>query len=152
VWGIVAGPDDGDGTLDRLLSERAKLGLIERLAILPEGLWGRDRAQAFADADAFCLPSATENFGNAALEAAAVGLPVVISDACGGAEWLEPQGTRIIPYADIELLAEALRHVLTKPSVRRASEAASPRIRAALSWDVVATRQHEIYKELLGRR
>lgn len=152
VWGIVAGPDDRDGTLNRLLSERARLGLTERLAVLPEGLWGRDRAQAFADADAFCLPSATENFGNAALEAAAVGLPVVISDACGAAEWLEPEGTRVVPYGDIELLAQALRDVLENATVRRASEAAAPRIRDSLSWNAAASRQSQIYDELLVLR
>jgi len=152
IRGIVAGPDDGDGTLDRLLSERASLHLTERLAVLPEGLWGSDRAQAFADADAFCLPSATENFGNAAFEAAAVGLPVVISDACGAAEWLEPEGTRVVPYANIELLSEALRDVLENGNVRGASEAAAPRIREALSWQAVARRQHEIYEGLLALR
>ncbi|MHB8589526.1 MAG: glycosyltransferase [Candidatus Dormibacteraceae bacterium] len=152
VWGIVAGPDEGDGTLDRLLSERARLGLSERLAVLPEGLWGRDRAQAFADADAFCLPSASENFGNAAVEAAAAGLPVVISDACGAAEWLERDAMRIVPYANVESLTQALRDVLENAGVRRASEAAAPRIREALSWNAVASRQHQIYEELLATR
>jgi glycosyltransferase involved in cell wall biosynthesis len=152
ILGIVAGPDEGDGTLDRLLIERASLHLTERLAVLPEGLWGSDRAQAFADADAFCLPSATENFGNAALEAAAVGIPVVISDACGASEWLEPQGTRVVPYADVELLAAALRDVLENANVRRASEAAAPRIRDSLSWNAVASRQSQIYEELLAGR
>jgi glycosyltransferase involved in cell wall biosynthesis len=152
IRGIVAGPDDGDGTLGRLLSERASLNLTERLAVLPDGLWGSDRAQAFADVDAFCLPSATENFGNAAFEAAAVGLPVVISDACGAAEWLDPQGRRVVPYADVELLAEALRDVVENANVRRASEAAAPRIRDTLSWHAVARMQHDIYEELLARR
>ncbi len=150
VWGIVAGPDEGDGTLDRLLSERSRLVLGERLVIVPEGLWGGDRAQAFADVDAFCLPSATENFGNAAVEAAAVSLPVVISDACGAAEWLDPNATRVVPYADVDVLAKALRDVLRDSRARRASEAAAPRIRDALSWDAVARRQHEIYQELLA--
>lgn len=152
ICGIVAGPDDGDGTLGRLLSERTNLNLTERLAVLPEGLWGSDKAQAFADADAFCLPSATENFGNAALEAAAVGLPVVISDACGAADWLEPLGTRVVPYADVGLLAQALRDVLENATVRQASEAAALRIRESLSWSAVATRQSQIYGELLERR
>jgi glycosyltransferase involved in cell wall biosynthesis len=148
VWGIVAGPEDGDGTLGRLLSERARLGLSERLAILPEGLWGRERAQAFADADAFCLSSATENFGNAALEAAAVGMPVVISDACGAAEWLEPQGTRVVPYADVELLAQAIREVIVDPRPRAAAERSAPRLRQTLAWDFVAQLQLEIYQEI----
>jgi glycogen(starch) synthase len=98
------------------------------------------------------LPSATENFGIAALEAAAVGLPVVISDACGAAEWLEPQGTRVVPYADVELLARAIRDVLENPTVSQASEAAAPRIRDSLSWNAAASRQSKIYEELLASR
>ena len=152
IWGIVAGPDAGDGTLARLLAERASLNLTERLAVLPDGLWGSDRAQAFADADAFCLASATESFGNAALEAAAVGLPVVISEAYGAADWLEPKGTRVVPYGNVNLLAEAIRDVVESANVRQASEAAAPRIRDALSWNAVARRQHEIYEELLAPR
>jgi glycosyltransferase involved in cell wall biosynthesis len=152
VWGLVAGPDEGDGTLNRLLAERTRVGLTERLAILPDGLWAGDRAQAIADADAFCLPSATENFGNAALEAGAAGLPVVISDACGAAEWLEPEASRIVPYGDVEALTIGLRDVLENASVRLAAQAAAPRIREALSWSAVAGRQNQIYEELLANR
>jgi len=151
VYGIVAGPDEGDGTLDDLLAERARLSLTKRLAVLPEGLWGRDRAQALADADAFCQPSATENFGNAALEAAAVGLPVVISSECGAAEWLEPKGSRVVPYADVDLIAQAIRDVVKNAIVRRASETAAPALRETLSWQSVARRQEEIYQDVLAR-
>jgi glycosyltransferase involved in cell wall biosynthesis len=151
VWGLVAGPDERDGTLESLQAERARLGLNYRLVILPDGLWGRDRAQAFADADVFCLPSETENFGNAALEAAAAGVPVVISDACGAADWLKPTASRIVPYGNIEALGRALREVLDDPEARRASEAAAPRLRDDLSWDAVAHMQHRIYEEVLAR-
>jgi glycosyltransferase involved in cell wall biosynthesis len=150
VWGIVAGPDEKDGTLDRLLAARTRLGLAERLAILPEGLWGRDRLQAFADADAFCLPSATENFGNAAIEAAAIGIPVVITNTCGGAEWLDSQSSRIVPYGDVVLLAKAVREVLQESSTRAAAEASAPRLRQALDWDVVVRLQVEIYQEVMA--
>jgi glycosyltransferase involved in cell wall biosynthesis len=152
VWGIVAGPDDGDGTLERLLSERARFGLTERLAILSEGLWGTDRAQSFADSDAFCLPSATENFGNAALEAAAVGMPVVISSACGGAEWLDSESTRVVPPGDVALLAKAIREVLQDRGARAAAAASAPGLRRALDWDVIARQQMEIYKDVMARQ
>jgi glycosyltransferase involved in cell wall biosynthesis len=150
VWGIVAGPDAKDGTLDSLLAERARLGLTERLAILPEGLWGLDRAQAFADADAFCMPSATENFGNAALEAAAIGIPVVISSSCGGAEWLDSESTRIVPYGEVALLARALGEVLQDPKARAAAGASAPGLRRALDWEVVARQQAEIYESVMA--
>jgi glycosyltransferase involved in cell wall biosynthesis len=150
VWGIVAGPDGKDGTLDRLVAERARLGLTERLAVLPEGLWGLDRAQAFADADAFCLPSATENFGNSAIEAAAIGIPVVISSSCGGAEWLDSESTRVVPYGDVALLATAIGEVIQDPKARAAAKALAPGLRQALDWEVVARKQVEIYKAVVA--
>jgi glycosyltransferase involved in cell wall biosynthesis len=106
--------------------------------------------QAFADADAFCLPSATENFGNAAIEAAAIGIPVVITNTCGGAEWLDSQSSRIVPYGDVVLLAKAVREVLQESSTRAAAEASAPRLRQALDWDVVVRLQVEIYQEVMA--
>lgn len=145
VWALVAGPDDGDGTLQALLEARRRRSLDERL-VLHGGLWGSDKAQALADADAFCLPSATENFGNAAAEAAAVGLPVVVSDRCGVAEFLDPQASRVTPYGDVAALARAIREVTT-PGVRRAARLAASLVREALDWQTLAGRQLEIYRE-----
>lgn len=72
VWGLVAGPDEGDGALDALLAARRRLRLTERLVVLPLGLWGADKAEALSNADLFCLPSSGESFAIAVAEAAAV--------------------------------------------------------------------------------
>jgi glycosyltransferase involved in cell wall biosynthesis len=152
VWGVVAGPDDGDGTLGRLLAERARLGIVERLAVVDKGLWGRDKAQAFVDADVFCLPSATENFGNAALEASTLGLPVVISRESGASEWLDPSASRVVAHGDVATLAAALADVIGDPGVRAAAEAAAPGLRRQLDWKVIAAQQRAIYAELTDVR
>lgn len=67
-------------------------------------------------ADIFALTSvAVETFSNAALEAAAMGLPAVISDV-GGAQEMFPQGSAgtIYPRNDIGALAEALATSIAK--------------------------------------
>jgi glycosyltransferase involved in cell wall biosynthesis len=46
-------------------------------------LRGKDLSHAYASADVFCFPSASETFGNVVLEAMASGLPVVAPN-CGG--------------------------------------------------------------------
>jgi glycosyltransferase involved in cell wall biosynthesis len=151
VWVVVVGPDEGDGTLEELLSVRQKLGLDRRLVILTDGLWGRDKAQALADADALCLASDSEGFGNSAAEAASVGLPVVVTNTCGVAEWLDPQGSIIVPPGDVDALAGALDRVVHSSGIRAGAQAAASRVRRALDWDHLAAVQAEMYDETRGR-
>jgi glycosyltransferase involved in cell wall biosynthesis len=113
--------------------------------VLPYGLWGRRKEEALVDADAFCLPSATENFGIAAAEAAVAGLPVVVSDRCGVAEWLDPGAARVVPFGQVETLSAALEDVVWKPGIRATARAAAPRMARALDWVTLARRQEQIY-------
>jgi glycosyltransferase involved in cell wall biosynthesis len=151
AWLLVVGPDEGDGTLEQLLSARQSLRLDQQLVILAEGLWGRDKAQALADADVFCLPSDSEGFGNSAAEAASVGLPVVLTNTCGVADWLDHDSSIAVPPRDVEALAGALERVLHSPGFRTNARAAATRIRRALDWDYLGGVQAEIYNEARGR-
>jgi glycosyltransferase involved in cell wall biosynthesis len=119
--------------------------------ILPGGIWGDDRARLFADADAFCIPSATENFGIAAAEAAAVGLPTVVSDNCGVGEWLDPGSSRVVGVGDVAALTAALDALVHDPGASEAARRAAPALRSALSWDRLATLQIGLYEVALGR-
>ena len=161
VWALIAGPDYHDGTLQAIESLRARLDLEDRLLLVPEGLWDGQKAQALADADCFCLPSESENFGTAALEAAGVGLPVVLSDRCGGAELLGPQASVVFDYGDIAGLALALRRcsrtvlrgprleLLRPPCVSRSTGPPSPPTRKASTTRF--SRVQERRDEALGK-
>jgi glycosyltransferase involved in cell wall biosynthesis len=151
TWLLVVGPDEGDGTMDQLRSARHGLGLDKRLVILPRGLWGRDKAQALADADAFCLASDGEGFGNSAAEAASVGIPVVLTNTCGVVDWLDPEASIAVPPRDVDALASALERVLHSPAYRTKARAAATRIRRALDWDYLGGVQAEIYNEARRR-
>jgi glycosyltransferase involved in cell wall biosynthesis len=144
VWGAVVGPDDGDGALEDLRAAVDRLRL-RRVVIEPNGLWGAEKALALADSDAFCLCSATENFGNAPAEAAAVGIPVVVSDRCGVAEFLDGEAHRVVPFGDMASLEAAIDSLLT-PGSRKAAREASESIRSRLSWPAIAREQVEIYE------
>ena len=149
VWALIAGPDYHDGTLQAIESLRARLDLEDRLLLVPKGLWDEQKAQALADADCFCLPSESENFGTAALEAAGVGLPVVLSDRCGGAELLGPQASVVFDYGDIAGLTLALRKVLEDRTAGAAARAAAPALRESLDWATLAADQEGIYDSVL---
>ncbi|HZJ02072.1 MAG TPA: glycosyltransferase [Thermoleophilia bacterium] len=149
VWALIAGPDYHDGTLQAIESLRRRLDLEDRLLVLPKGLWDEQKSQALADADCFCLPSESENFGTAALEAAGAGLPVVLSDCCGGAELLGPQASVVFDYGNIGGLAEALRTVIEDASAGAAARAAAPGLRESLDWATLAADQEGIYESVL---
>jgi glycosyltransferase involved in cell wall biosynthesis len=145
VWVAIVGPDDGDGTVERLRSEFSSRH--ERFRLVSEGLWGDAKGSAYADADMFCLPSATENFGNAAAEAAALGLPVVVTDRCGVSEWLDPAASRTVAFGDAAGLRAAIDRCLD-PAVHDLAHERAQELREALSWDTLARGQIDIYEQV----
>ena len=149
VRGLMVGVDD-DGTMREILRERRRLGLEKTLLIHPQGLWGEGKWGALVDADVFCLFSETENFGNAAAEAACAGTPVVVTDACGVAEWLDPAARKVIPFGDEALLRSALSEILSNPSYKSAAVEGATRLRESLNWTRIAHLQMEIYHSVLG--
>lgn len=147
---VIAGPDDRDGTRQELTRLSAMAGSPSRLFVLADGLWGYEKASAIADADIFCLPSATESFGIAAAEAAALGLPIVLSDRCGGVEWLDDGCTRVFAFGDDDDLLRALKDVIDNNDIRARAKEAAPNIRARLDWAAVAKQQLAMYRSVIG--
>jgi glycosyltransferase involved in cell wall biosynthesis len=149
AWGTIAGPDEKDGTLNKLIELRHDLGIESRCLIIPTGFWGDRKAQLLSDADVLCQPSRSESFGNSAAEAAAVGLPVVATDSCGVADWLGGAAFRTVPYGNLDALRLAIEDLL-RPEMHIAAQQAGDSVRKLLDWDEVARRQSEVYQELVA--
>ena len=79
-------------------------------------LTGSELGAAYASADVFFFPSTTDTYGNVVVEAAAAGLPVVVSDV-GGPRELVLSGIpgEICPARNARAFAEALARVLAAP-------------------------------------
>ena len=129
----------GDGPSRASCSMLAReLGLASRVELLgavpPDGVTAELR-----QADVFVFPSAYESFGIAALEALAVGLPVVASDldalreATGGHAVL-------VPVDDLSAWCDALRRLLSDPAFRETQSAAGRAWAAQFTWDRVVDR------------
>ncbi|MGB2875427.1 MAG: glycosyltransferase [Gaiellaceae bacterium] len=134
---LLIGPDPGE--------EGGALTARLRVAVAPVaarvrfvGELPRDQALAVvARADLAVFPSLWESFGYVALEAMALGTPVVASRAGGLAELIEDGRTGwLVPPADADALAEVLLARLAAPEEsKRVAETA---FKAARSYDVDA--------------
>lgn len=145
VTAVIAGPDD-DGTravLDALIDRHR---LADRVTV--RGWLEADERDALVGRSrCFVLPSVTENFGNAAAEAMALGVPVVVTRGCGIADLVEAAGAGVV-ITDVSELTAALAAVLggDAAAMGRAGRAAV----AALGPAEVSAAQEAIYRRALG--
>jgi len=116
----------GDGPDREAVERRAHaLGLGERMAFLGTRA---DFAELLRHADAFVLPSESESFGVAAIEAASCGVPVFAYRVGGLPEVIAPGAGILVPPLDVEALASALKEVLAEPALARAMGAEARRL------------------------
>ena len=148
VHALIVGPDSGDGTLEELtLASRTIDG---RVHLDPVGKWGTEKLAVLVDADCFALPSLTENFGNAAAEAAAVGVPVVVSDPCGVAEVLDRTVHRVVSPRRPDELTDAIAHLVTPQARSKAGDVAGE-LRSRLDWSRLVDEQLAMYEDVRVR-
>ncbi len=80
-----------------------------------------DPIPAYQRAELFVLPTLEDGFGFVVAEAMASGLPVVVTDCCGAAEWVRPGETGwVVPGGDAEALAGAFRDAIRRRKDLRA--------------------------------
>ncbi|MFI5288086.1 MAG: glycosyltransferase, partial [Polyangia bacterium] len=104
-------------------------------------------------ADAFLLPSASESFGLAALEALSCGVPVVASDVGGLAEVTTDGETGFLrPLGAVDQMAEAVLRLLRDEPLRlRMSQAARASAIARFPREPMVARYEACYRRVLGR-
>lgn len=129
---VVAG--DGD-LLPPAIERSATLGLARHVHFTGF-LAGREVERAFAEADVFVMPSLREPFGLVALEAAARGLPVVLTEPAGVREVLP--SALAVPAGDARALARRLLEVLRRPALRARLSRQGRREARARRWPAVA--------------
>jgi N-acetyl-alpha-D-glucosaminyl L-malate synthase BshA len=102
-------------------------------------------------ADLFLLPSATESFGLAALEAMACAVPVVASAAGGIPEVVEDGTTGFLaPVGDVAAMAERALRVLGDPAAHERLKRNAAARALEFSADRIVPRYEALYQEVLG--
>lgn len=148
TWCLIAGPDDGDGTVEKIAEVCEEFRVQDRIVVVVGGLWGTDKRAALRESDCFCLPSVSETSALATIEAAALSLPVVMSDRCGGAEWLGRDASLVVPFGDAGHLRDAIVTALN-PKMRKAAKENARSIQTSLDWVALARDQVRIYESVL---
>lgn len=105
----------------------------------------------YAAAEMVVMPSHYESFGMVALEAMAMGRPVIASEV-GGLAYLVQDGLNgyHVPTRNPEALAERIYELLTNVNCREEMGRAARRYAERFDWAVIAERIVLVYGRLLG--
>ena len=144
---IVGGGDPGYvGKLHALARDLgARLPQVEWVG----ELWGEDRWKYFQGADLFCLPTHSENFGLAVLEACQVGTPVLTTRGTPWRDWLL-EGRGYLADPTVPSLKEALSQFLHSPPAEISDRARlAVWTREKFSWKNLAPRYLATYRAAL---
>ena len=146
---VLAGPDEGRHAQDlrKMLRGAPSAGSVTFTGPVQGG---RKRA-LFGAAGLFCLPSLTEGFSVAVLEALAWQCPVLITDRCNFDRVAEVQAGRVVPAT-----AEGMRRGLTDLLSAGPDQLAAmgrrgyELVRHNYTWRSVAERMRRLYLWLVG--
>lgn len=136
-------------------------GVAEHLYVIPSilgdaGAQRRFPADAVIDlynaADVFAMPSLSEGFGLAAVEAMAAGLPVVVTDVPGLRHIVcaERDGLLCAPR-DPGGMAHQIGRVLDHPQLARSLSEAAVDTARKYDWRTISSQYLNLYREAIGR-
>ena len=145
---VIAGPDEG-GYKPQVEAALLEAGVSDN-TVWTGMLTGSDKRAAFSSADVFVLPSYSEGFSIAVLEAMASGLPVVISRQCYFPEVADHEAGLVVE-TNVRQVADALAYLLEHPDEGRAmGERGRQSVRDSYTWEAVAEKMIGLYERVLS--
>lgn len=141
--------EDLDQEMARLQQLREDLNIHDVVAFL--GAKDQDiLPNYYAAAELVIMPSHYESFGMVALEAMAMGTPVIASEVGGLAHLVKHGETGFhVPSRDPDALAKRIYELLTNESCREALGANARRYARAYNWSNIVEQMSVVYRELL---
>jgi glycosyltransferase involved in cell wall biosynthesis len=135
----------GDGSEREWLSARMTHGDFRGV------LRGRDLAKAFADMDLFVFPSRTDTFGNVIQEAAASGVPSVVTAEGGPRNLVLPGVTGYSAATDQQFVSTVVELAADRQWLRRIGQAAREHV-LGVSWDAAFEMTYAAYRYCLQQK
>ncbi len=144
---VLVGP--AEPKYERLLRKVIECKGISDRVIFAGALYEKEQKTALAVADLFVLPSLNESFGNAAGEAVAAGVPVLLTETCGIAPIIHKRAGLAVPLG-VDSLAEGMRLML-KSEVRDQMTARREEVKRELSWDEPIAQTVALYERIIAQ-
>lgn len=146
---VIVGPDD-DGSLQNLKEMVENLNLGNKV-LFTGPLYESEKLEAYIDSEVYVLPSIYEIFSNTVIEACFCGTPVVITDRCGIADFIDGRAGCVVGY-DKDQLYQGIYEILTNEKLKEKFGLEGPRlIIEKFSLDNTANKVEDVYNKLLGR-
>lgn len=148
IFLVFAGPDGG---LRQMAERRVAAAGIGQRVVFTGMVTGEDKRIVLGGSDIFLLPSQSENFGIAVVEAAACGIPVVISDRVNlWRDFHEAEAALVAPPAAAPFAAH-LRWLLDHPADAAAKgRRGADFVRRHFTWDALGASYEAMYRNALA--
>ncbi len=145
---IIAGPDDGH---EKEIKSQVEAMELNDFVTFTGLLAGRKKLAAYSSADAFVLPSFSEGFSMAVLEALSCRLPVLITPMCNFPE-VQRVGAGVEVMPNIDDTERGLREILELSEKERMNMGNRGRqlIEKTYTWDQIAEKMMDIYRWVAG--
>jgi glycosyltransferase involved in cell wall biosynthesis len=143
---VIAGPDDGQLAAARgWVAEQGIGGRTTFVGMLDHA----GKLACFRDAAMFVLPSYSENFGIAIVEAMACGLPVAISDRVNIWREIEAAGAGLVAPPTADDVERQIERLATDPASAAAMGVRGQRLVAEkFAWSKIARELESVYRTL----
>jgi len=116
-----------------------------RTGVFPGVLLGQELAEEYANLDLFVFPSRTDTFGNVVQEAAASGVPAVVTTEGGPQHLIAPGVTGYAESKDATFVARVVELAFRREKLREMGEAAR-KLASNASWDRALEAVFEAYR------
>ncbi|MEA5441259.1 glycosyltransferase [Cyanobium gracile] len=146
-WELAIAGDGDPRYVTALQVQTRELGIDTRCRWLGF-VEGDEKWRALGAADWYVLPSAAENFGIAAVEALAMGTPVILSPEVAVAADVARAGAGLVCASDPEALAMTLSTALVRPSLSMRTSAFNL-AESDFSWSTIALQLRDAYRQVL---
>ena len=146
---IMAGPDDGYlAETERFIQENDLKDKIQLVGMLT----GNDKLAAFSDADIFALPSHSEGFSIATLEALISGTPSLLSDRVGFGEAIRESNAAHLVDLNVGSIVEGLNKMLDNQEYcDNLSKNGIALVKSKYDIEIVAKRLFEEFEKIIIR-